>query len=171
MFFLERERQLVDRGLHIHLLDDGLHGHVAKHAELLAHLGRERVIAAADEEVRLDADLTQLRDGLLRRLRLQFARSLQVRDERDVDESTILRADLKCELAHCLEKRQALDVASRAADLGDEHVDAFTALVDAVFDFVGDVRDHLHGLAEVIAPAFARDDSLINLARRQAVGL
>ena len=48
------------------------------------------------------------------------------------------------------------DVAGGAADLGDDHVGLglLGDLVDAVLDFVGDVRNDLHGFAEVIALAF-----------------
>ena len=37
---------------------------------------------------------------------------------------------------------------------------------DPLFDLVGDVRDDLHGLAEVVAAAFLRDDGRVDLARR-----
>src|SRR5258708_12129884 len=47
------------------------------------------------------------------------------------------------------------------------HVHALAAAVDAFLDFVGDVRDHLHGLAEVVAAPLLLDDGLVNLARGQ----
>jgi len=52
---------------------------------------------------------------------------LTKRHERDVDEDAVRRPDLEGELPHRLEERQALDVAGRAADLGDEHVDVLAA--------------------------------------------
>ena len=39
------------------------------------------------------------------------------------------------------------------------------------FDFVGDVRNHLHGFAEVIAAAFAGDDLLVDAAGGEIVAL
>ena len=42
-------------------------------------------------------------------------------------------------------------------------------LADAVLDFVGDVRNHLHGFAEIIAAAFLEDHALVNLAAGQIV--
>ena len=53
---LQHERQFVDRGFHIALLDDRLDRHVAEQAELLAELGHQRMVAPADQDVRLDAD-------------------------------------------------------------------------------------------------------------------
>ncbi len=166
---LQRERQLVDRMLDVAALDDGLRRHVAEHRELAAQVAVERMVRAAHEHVRLDADLAELGDGLLRRLGLQFAGGVEVRHERDVDEHDVLGPDLERELPHRLEERQALDVAGRAADLGDEDVAVLPARVDAFLDLVRDVRDHLHGLAEVIAAPLLRDDVLVDLAGREAV--
>ena len=42
--------------------------------------------------------------------------------------------------------------------------------LDAVLDFVGDVRDHLHGFSEVFAPAFVRQNSLVDLTACHVVG-
>ena len=46
-----------------------------------------------------------------------------VRHERQVDVERVLAADVLAELADGLEERQALDVADRAADLDEQHVD------------------------------------------------
>ena len=124
------------------------------------------MLGAADEHVGLDADLAQLLDRVLRGLRLQLAARAQVRDERQVDERDVLAADLERELPDGLEEGQPLDVADRAADLADEHVGVADAAPDARLDLVGDVRDHLHRLAEVVAAALLRDDRLVDLARR-----
>ena len=42
-------------------------------------------------------------------------------------------------------------------------------LANAVLDFVGHVRNHLHGFAEVIAAAFLQDHVFVNLAAGQIV--
>ena len=39
------------------------------------------------------------------------------------------------------------------------------------FDFVGHMRDHLHCLAEIVAPPLARDDLLVDAPARKIVGL
>ena len=48
-------------------------------------------------------------------------------------------------------------------------LDLFGEHVDAVFDFVGDVRNHLHGLAEIFAVALLVEHGLINLAAGEIV--
>ena len=77
------------------------------------------------------------------------------------------RPDLGVELAQRLEERQRLDVAHRAADLGDHDVDVgrLRHQLDAVLDLVGDVRDHLDGAAEVVAAALAPDHRVVDRAR------
>ena len=80
-------------------------------------------LGAADQDVGLDADLPQLRRreccvGLV----FELAGRLQVGDQRQVDVQAVLLADVEGELADRFQERQALDVADRAADLGDDHV-------------------------------------------------
>ena len=79
-------------------------------------------LRAADEDVRLDADL-----ALLRRSAASASSSARrprdVRHEREVDVEAVSLADVERELADRLEEGQALDVADGAADLGDHDVD------------------------------------------------
>ena len=93
-------------------------------------------------------------DRVLGRLGLELGRRLEVGDERQVDVQAILAADVEGELADRFQERQALDVADRAADLGDHDVDVVGGqAVDGRLDLVGDVRDHLNRLALVITPS------------------
>ena len=71
----------------------------------------------------------------------------------------ILLADIEGELANRFEKGQAFDVADRAADLRDDHVGIVGGqLADRGLDFIGDVRNDLHGSAEVFTVPFLLDD-------------
>ena len=159
------------RVVHVLLLDHRLERHVAEQGDLLAHFLVERLLAAADQDVRGDADFAQLGDGLLRRLGLQFAGGLDERHVGDVHEDDVVVPDFEREFADGFEERQALDVAGGAADFGDDHVrlGLFGQHVDAVLDFVGDVRDDLDGLAEVFALALVVEHGLVNLAAGQVV--
>jgi hypothetical protein len=67
-------------------------------------------------------------------------------------------------LSSSFEEGQGLDVAHRAADLGDYHVDVGPGhRADAVLDLVGDVRDDLNGVAEVVASPLLGDDARVHL--------
>src|SRR3984957_1461709 len=103
---------------------------------------------------------------MLSRLGLQLARVPDVRHQRQVDEHAAAAADVDRELADRLEERKRLDVADRAADLGDDEVDLARVghQLDPLLDLVGDVRDHLDGRAEVVAPALAADDGVVDPA-------
>ncbi len=83
----------------------------------------------------------------------------------------VLRADLEDELPDGFEERKPFDVAGRSADFRDDNVRfAFDRdFADAVLDLVGDVRNHLHGLAEIIAAAFLHDHHLVDLTAGEVV--
>ncbi len=86
--------------------------------------------------------------------------------EREVDEHAAAPADVHGELPDRLEEGQRLDVADGAADLGDHevHVARLRDQRDPLLDLVGDVRNDLHGAAEVIAAALAADDGVVDAA-------
>ena len=88
-----------------------------------------------------------------------------------MQKNRVVVADFQREFADGLQKRQAFDVAGRAADFGDDDVGLgfFREHVDAVFDFVRDVRNHLDGLAEIFSLALVVQHGLINLAAREIV--
>jgi len=101
---------------------------------------------------------------VLRRLGLELAGDVDERHERAVDVHHVVAPDLVSELADRLQEGEALDVADGAADLGDDHVDVvrLRGQLDAALDLVGDVRDHLHRRAQVLALALAADDPLVD---------
>ena len=163
---LEVERDLVDQ-VDVARGDDRLHGQRREQRDLLADVVGQPALGAGDDHVGLDADAAQLVDRVLRRLRLELARVADVRHEREVDEHAPAPADVDRELPDRLEERQRLDVAHRAADLGDHDVDvlALAHELDAVLDLVRDVRDDLDGPAEVVAAALLADDRVVDRAR------
>ncbi len=161
----QAERHLVDAEGLVALLDDGARLDVAEQGDLLGHVLAQLALGAADEDVGLNADLPQSLDGVLRRLGLGLAGRLEVGDQRQVDVQAVVLADVEGELADRFEERQALDVADGAADLGDDHVHVVGGqLADGGLDLVGDVRDDLDGVAEVVAAALLLDDRLVDLA-------
>ena len=56
------------------------------------------------------------------------------------------------------------DVADRAADFDQDDVNAFGDFAECRFDFVGDVRNYLDGLAQIIAAALFGDDGFVEAA-------
>ena len=130
---------------------------------LVGHLA----VGAQHDRVGLDTDVAQRRHRVLGGLGLQLARGPDVGQQRDVQEEDVVAADLVADLADGLEERQRLDVADRAADLGDDDVDLGTGhTADARLDLVGDVRDDLHGVAEVLAASLLGDHLRVDLAGR-----
>ena len=124
---------------------------VAEVGDLRLDLRLQRAVGAAEQDVGLDAEAGELLDAVLGRLGLHLAGGGDERHQGEVDVEDVVAAAVPAELADGLEEGQALDVADGAADLADQHVAALGGGEDAAFDLVGDVRDHLHGAAEVVA--------------------
>ena len=161
---VQDQRQLVDV-LRIGGVDDRAFLDVAETGDLALQIVGQRRLAAADDHVGLDAAAAQLGDRVLRGLGLLLARRADERHEGDVDVADVVASDHVAELANRLEERQDLDVTDGAAHLGDHHVDVVVGHpLDTAFDLVGDVRDHLNGLAEVVASAFGGQHRLIDRA-------
>ena len=80
-----------------------------------------------------------------------------------------LAAQFVAQLAQRLDERQALDIADGAADLAQHEVKVSTSSsrlgAREFLDRVGDVRDHLHRRAEIVAAALLGDDLLVDPAR------
>ncbi len=145
-------------------LDHGALAHVAEQRELPALLLRDRPVGAAEQDVRLDADREQFLDRMLGRLGLEFARARDIGHQREVDVDGVVARQFVAELPDRLQKRQALDIADRAADLDHDEVVALVAVADEVLDRVGDVRNHLDGRTEIVAAPLLGQDVLIDAA-------
>ena len=89
-----------------------------------------------------------------------------------MQEEAVLAADLVADLAGRLKEGQGLDIADRAADFGDHHVGSVAVGIrcghrpDSALDLVGDVRDDLNGVAEVLAATLLGDHLRIHLSGR-----
>ena len=164
--FLRRQlqRHLVD-GIGIHRLDHRLRAHVAEQGDLF--LGRfiDRTIGAADQEVRLDPDLTQAHHAVLGRLGFEFPRHPDKRQQGQVHGDGVGMAGFQAKLPHRFQKRQTLDIAYRPPHFHDDHIGIRLAgqQHNTLLDLIGDVGDHLHRSTKIIAPPLFRDHSIVNL--------
>src|SRR5437773_3226047 len=149
--------------------DDGVGLNVGKQRDLLLFVLGNGPVGAAQERIGLDADPAQLLHRVLSRLGLDLARALDERHERQVDVAGVVRAELQAHLPHRLEKGQRFDVPDRAADLDDRHFRFARAARDERLDLVGDMRNHLHGAAEVVTAALFFDHRIVDLAGGEVV--
>ena len=95
-------------------------------------------------------------------------------DERhigQVDEQGVLAAQVGADLADGFQEGQRLDVAHRAADFHNRHIGVAGTGVHLGLDFVGDVRNHLHGTTQVVATALFGDHRFVHLAGGEVVAL
>jgi hypothetical protein len=151
-------------------------GTLVNRRDLGALVVGDGAVGAAQQRVGLDADLAQLLHRVLRGLGLELAGRGDPGHVGQVHEGALLGPMLEAHLAHGFQEGQRLDVAHGAADFDDGHVhrvrraDAGAAL-DEFLDLVGDVRDDLHGLAQVVAAALLFEHALVDLAGGEVVGL
>ena len=169
MRLFEIQRRFVQR-VERQVFDHAVAVHVAEVRDLFKDaVIRDRFVHAQHEDVRRDAHALQFLHGMLCRLGLVLAARAKVRNERNVDIDRVVASDLAPDLPDRLQKRLPLDVADRAADLGDHDVRVrlFADAIDEPLDLVGDVWDRLHRLAEVAALPLARKHVRVDLAGRQ----
>lgn len=101
-------------------------------------------------------------------LDLVLARAAQVRHKRQVNVETVVPPQIRTQLADCLQKGQAFDVAHCAADFYNRHVRrilAFGQRKHGFLDLVGDVRNYLDSGAQIVAVTLFGNDLIINGAR------
>ena len=151
-------------------VDDGVLRDVAHAGDLAADIVGDGPVRAQHDRVRLDADRAQGGHGVLGGLGLELLRGADVRHEGDVQEEDVVAADVLADLAGGLEEGLRLDVADGAADLRDDHVRGgavaagLRGQAHPAADLVGDVRDDLDGVPEVLAAALAGDHGGVHLA-------
>ena len=106
---------------------------------------------------------------MLRGLGLVFAGCLEVRNQRNMDIEGIILSGFPTDLTDGVNEGLAFDIADGAADFSDDHIciRLFTYRINEAFDFIGDVRNRLHGRAEISALTFPGDDVGIDLAGGQ----
>ena len=164
----KHHRHLVD-ARHVLCGDDGLFVDVAEQRDLLLDVLIQEAIGAAQEDVGLDADRTQVADAVLGRFGLQLAGRADEWHECQMNVQRVLATDVLPKLPDRFDERQALDVADRAADFDEDDVDALSDGADAVLDFVRDVRNDLYGAPEIIAAALFLDHREVDLAGRPVI--
>ena len=142
---------------------------VAEARDLAADGVVDMVIGAQHDNVGLDTKAAQLLNGVLRRLGLDLVCGGDIGNEGHVDVANVLGARLLAVLTDSLDERLRLDVADRAAQLGNDDVGAGLLLnaAELVLNGVGDVRDHLDGTAQKVTATLAGNQALINGAGRK----
>ena len=164
----QHDRRLIEHGKR-QIFDHTVRLDVAEHGNLFEDRFLQRLVAAQDDDVGIDAHALKLLDGMLRGLGFMFFRAAQIGDKGHMDKEAVLPADLQRDLANGLQKRLGLDVADGAADLRDNdvRVGLFADGVDEFLDLVRDVRNDLHRRAEIFAAPLLVEDVPVDLTGRQ----
>ena len=140
--------------------------YVAEHRNLLENRGLERLVAAEHDDIGVDAHAEKLLHGVLRGLGFMLVRATQKRHQRDMDKEAVLPSDFEGNLPNRFDEGLRFNVTDGAADFGNDHIGVrlLTDAVHEILDFICNVRDDLHGRAEILAPALFIEDVPVDLA-------
>ena len=122
------------------------------------------MVTAAHDEVGLHAQGAQLLHRVLRGLGFHLMGGCDIGHQRHVRKQHVARRLLLLELASRFYEREGFYVADGAADLRYDDVGARLVgqAAQARLDSFGDMGDHLHGAAQIVAAALAGDEALVD---------
>ena len=174
LVFSEVERAFVDRMFNIPECDNIGHGDIAEHRDFGAVVLTEFMFGAANDDVGLNSDFTKFGYRLLGRFGFDLSGCANERKKSYVDEADVCPANFLGELAEGFEEKVSFDVSYSATNFGNDDIGVgifISGLLEAVLNFISDVRDELYRRAEILSFALIFDDIFEDLARTQAVGL
>ena len=165
--------------LHRHCIDTGsiksgdysFFADIAEQRDLGALILGQRMLAAAQQNIGLDAKAGQLADRMLGRLGLEFPCRRNIGHKCYMDRAGHLAAQLVAQLAQRFDERQSFDITDGPADFAQHEIEVLGFLQGELLDRIGDMRDHLDCRAKVIAATLTSDDVLVNPARGDVVRL
>ena len=163
------QRRLIDRfeiiGRHHCLAAD-----VTEQRNLLALFLRDRLFGAADQNIGRYADGLQFLNAVLGRFCLQLTTGGQIGQQGQMHKDALPARLVMGKLADCFKKRQTFDVADSAADFAEHEVNFVFANGKELFDFIGHMRHHLNGFAQIVTAAFLFQHVGIDAARGYGIG-
>ena len=163
--FFHQHRHLINAFCR-KVLNNCFRVNVAEHSHFFAHIFGNRSFAAANKNIRRNADAAQFFNAVLGRFGFKFTGSGNIRNQSYMDIQNIVFADFFFHLADCFEERQAFNIADSTADFGNYKISIVITpnAVNTFFNFVGNVRNYLYGTAKIISAAFFIDNGKINFA-------
>ena len=79
-----------------------------------------------------------------------------------MDKYGVVAAQFLPHLADSFQERQRFDVTHGAADLDNRDIHVLRHLLHGAFNFIGHMRNHLDGFAEIITTPFFGNDLLVD---------
>ena len=140
------------------IFNDALRIHIAEQGDLVLDLIRQRVLRAANDNIRIDADRKHFLYAVLGGLAFQLIGGCQVGHQGHMDKQAVLSPGLHGKLANGLQKRLALNIAYGAADFYQAYIGAGVRVAcDGTLDLIGHMGNDLNGLAAIHALALVGD--------------
>ena len=111
----QHQRDFVNRVGNVLFDNNVLRADAAEQGDLFPDVVFNMLSRSADNHVGLNRQFAQFLNGMLGRLRFNFSRRPQVRNQRHVNKHDVFRIAFQMELTNRFEEGQPFDVADRAA--------------------------------------------------------
>ena len=168
--FLFQHQGYIIQGRSIRILHYVTRFHIAEKGNLILSFCGNWQFSAADNHIRLNANGTHGFYTVLRGLGLHFSRSIQIRQQGDMNKAGIMLPYLPFHLANGLHKRRRFHIAHDAADFNDGNICTaiYCCQFDSALDFIRHMGNYLHSAAVILATQFPLHNPLMHLASGDA---
>ena len=165
-FFMQDQWKFINIA-RVSSVDDCFRIDVTHVRDLALQTTAERLFAATHNDIWLNTTRTKLCNAVLSGLCLLLTTWPDKRHQSDMQVTHIVAACFVTKLTDCLQEGQNLNVAHSAAHFGDHNIGVIGSnTANTALDLVGDVRDNLHGLSEVVATSFSGKNCLVDGSSR-----
>lgn len=169
MAVVKFEGDLIN-GLNVRCIKYALTFDVREHGNLIQQLLRDLTIYPAKDYIGLQAMPLEFLDTILERFSLELLDRIHPQDRGDhSDQYVVLEFLLK--LAHGFKKGEALAIAHRAADFNNNNILVFAKVYKSLLNLIGQVRNKLDSLAEILTGFLFFDEFFVERARRADIHL
>ena len=125
----------------------------------------DRLIASANNDVRLNATRAQLGDAVLSWFGLLLAAWPDERNKSDMHIANVVATNFVAKLTNRFQEREDLDVANSSTNFSDHHIHVFCCkALNTTFDFVSYMRNDLNSSTQIVATTFRCEHCLIDTA-------
>ena len=161
---MQNQREFVDIAC-ICRINHCVRRNVTHMRNLALQSGTQWLFASTHDDVGLNSSRAQLCHAVLRGLCLLLPAWANKRHQGHMQITHIVTSGFVAELTDGLEEGQNLNVAHCSAHFRDDNICVLSRdALNAAFDFIGDVRNDLHCLSEIITTTFCSQNSLVNTA-------
>ena len=163
-FLLHHQRNLIN-GISSQILNNSLFLYIAEQSQLLLHILGQRLLSTAYQNIWLNTNAPQFLYTVLGWLSLKLASGRDIRNQSNMNVQYIVTANFLLDLANSLHKWQGLNITYSTTDFGNNYICTIAGshIINTLLNLIGDMRNNLDSLAQIITTALLVKNIPINL--------